>query len=219
MGARVYIPILGRFAQVDPIEGGTDNNYVYPTDPVNDFDLDGTFSIRKFFKDNWKAIVVGAAITGFCGATAGLGCAIAAGAAAGAAVGGGSSIAHQLKTSGKVNLGKTFADTLRGGVGGAASGATGFGASKVLGKLAFNSKTVGIASKYFGNAASKFAQFGGVGGRLNNPGLLKIGWSFGRYGSTSTGRAVFRLGIGRAGGQKTIAGVHYNILRGPKFSW
>lgn len=41
MGARVYLPILGRFLQVDPVEGGTDNNYVYANDPVNEFDLDG----------------------------------------------------------------------------------------------------------------------------------------------------------------------------------
>lgn len=41
MGARVYIPELGRFLQVDSIEGGVDNNYVYPTDQVNKFDLNG----------------------------------------------------------------------------------------------------------------------------------------------------------------------------------
>ncbi len=41
MGARVYVPGLGRFLSVDSIEGGTDNNYVYANDPVNEQDLDG----------------------------------------------------------------------------------------------------------------------------------------------------------------------------------
>ena len=41
MGARQYTPLLGRFIETDPIEGGTPNDYTYPNDPVNSSDLSG----------------------------------------------------------------------------------------------------------------------------------------------------------------------------------
>ena len=41
MGARIYNPTLGRFQAVDPVQGGNNNDYTYPNDPVNQFDLNG----------------------------------------------------------------------------------------------------------------------------------------------------------------------------------
>lgn len=46
MGVRQYVPALGRFAQVDPVVGGSANDYDYAyQDPVNGRDLDGRCGI------------------------------------------------------------------------------------------------------------------------------------------------------------------------------
>lgn len=64
MGARVYVPGLGRFLQVDPQEGGTENNYVYPSDPVNEFDLDGNFGWGAALKVVTRVASVGKMLPG-----------------------------------------------------------------------------------------------------------------------------------------------------------
>jgi RHS repeat-associated protein len=50
MGARQYVPILGRFLSVDPIAGGNANDYNYPDDPINANDLSGEMGIGPIFR-------------------------------------------------------------------------------------------------------------------------------------------------------------------------
>ena len=64
MSARVYLAKLGRFLQVDPVEGGVENNYVYPPDPVNDFDLEGSWSLKSAIKIVTTVASIGSMIPG-----------------------------------------------------------------------------------------------------------------------------------------------------------
>ncbi|GAA2748482.1 DNRLRE domain-containing protein [Kitasatospora cinereorecta] len=58
MGSRLYDPGLGRFLQIDPVRGGNANAYVYPTDPVNMYDLDGRWSWSKTRWYSWGHVWV-----------------------------------------------------------------------------------------------------------------------------------------------------------------
>ncbi len=71
MGARTYLPILGRFLQVDPVEDGSANDYDYVNaDPINGLDLAGTFSWKSVVSTATKAAEVATYIPGPAGTVA-----------------------------------------------------------------------------------------------------------------------------------------------------
>lgn len=61
MGVRLYAPTLGRFLSVDPVYGGNANAYVYVSDPVSMFDLDGRWGWGKKLWNKTKKFVKKAA--------------------------------------------------------------------------------------------------------------------------------------------------------------
>lgn len=222
MGARVYIAKMGRFLQVDPQDGGNDNAYSYVNDPVNAFDLDGNLGwsdVSNFAKNHWKdalnfgaGMAAGIIVTALmCGATAGIGCIVAAGAIVGGATSLVTTGTDQVRT-GTFNPIKIASAVAGGAIEGATGALAGHGIMRIgakilariggsaigkssttaitnFGQKLFNSKVFGVNSKLLGRGGSTYTK-----GILNR-GPIRVGWGPAPGGKT----AVLRIAIGKAG--------------------
>lgn len=201
---------MGRFLSVDPVEGGTDNSYVYVNDPVNETDLTGNVvdtvldvagigydSVELYKNPSWGnagmlAWSVGAAFIPFVpGSYVGR-----AGAAASKAVTKAPPASSAPKQSAKPPAPAPRPPAKKPPTN-KPSGSAPRTDSTSLKARAYNSSSLGRLSPLFGAKQLGAKQ----SGSWNNNDFVRLGWS------THGGKKTFRLAFGKNG-----AKLHFEVI-------